>query len=120
MVQFPSALLVQFLSALDRNAAGNVGHRHFRPFPLLLGATHSRCSGSSRLGGGIRARNAPLRRSGFHPDPVQVAGEQVFPAQVTFAEEHQSSVLGMVTLETALLAVDPVGQRLAPVEAERL
>ena len=45
---------------------------------------------------------------------------QVFPAQVIFAEEDQSSVLGMVTLETALLAVDPVGQRLAPVEAERL
>ena len=45
---------------------------------------------------------------------------QVFPAQVIFAEDDQSSVLGMVTLETALLAVDPVGQQLAPVEAERL
>ena len=45
---------------------------------------------------------------------------QTFPAQVIFAEEDRASVLGMVTLETALLAVDPVGQRLVPVVAERL
>ena len=30
------------------------------------------------------------------------------------------SLLGVVTLEDALLAVDPVGRRLVPVEAERL
>ena len=30
------------------------------------------------------------------------------------------AALGVVTLEDALLAVDPVGQRLVPVEAERL
>ena len=40
--------------------------------------------------------------------------------QVIFAEENEPSLLGVVTLEDALLAVDPVGQRLAPVEAERL
>ena len=29
-------------------------------------------------------------------------------------------LLGVVTLETALLAVDPVGQRLIPVDADQL
>ena len=45
---------------------------HFRPFPLLPGATPSRCWG--RAVGGTRARNAPLRRPGCHPDAVQVVG----------------------------------------------
>ena len=47
---------------------------HFRPSPLLPGATPSRCWGRADLGA-TRARNAPLRRSGCHPDAVQVAGE---------------------------------------------
>ena len=46
--------------------------------------------------------------------------DQIFATQVTFAEENEPSLLGVVTLEDALLAVDPVGQRLVPVEAERL
>ena len=46
--------------------------------------------------------------------------DQTFATQVTFAEENEPSLLGVVTLEDALLAVDPVGQRLVPVEAERL
>ena len=45
---------------------------------------------------------------------------QTFPTRVAFAEENQPSLLGVVTLEEALLAVDPVGQQLAPVEAMRL
>ena len=50
---------------------------------------------------------------------VRVEG-QVFATQVTFAEENEPPLLGVVTLEDALLAVDPAGQRLIPVEAERL
>ena len=46
--------------------------------------------------------------------------DQTFATQVTFAEDNEPSLLGVVTLEEALLAVDPVGQRLVPVEAERL
>ena len=46
--------------------------------------------------------------------------DQIFATQVIFAEENQPSLLGVVTLEDALLAVDPVGQRLVPVEAEQL
>ena len=40
---------------------------------------------------------------------------QTFPTRVIFAEEDQPSLLGMVSLEEALLAVDSAGQRLAPV-----
>ena len=50
---------------------------------------------------------------------VRVEGH-VFATQVTFAEETEPALLGVVTLEDALLAVDPVGQRLIPVVAERL
>ena len=46
--------------------------------------------------------------------------DQVFPNRVTFAEENEPSLLGVVTLDEALLAVDPVGQRLIPVDADRL
>ena len=45
---------------------------------------------------------------------------QTFPTRVTFAEEGEPCLLGVVTLEEALLAVDPVGQRLIPVDADRL
>ena len=45
---------------------------------------------------------------------------QTIATQVTFAEEGELPLLGVVTLEEALLAVDPVGQRLIPVDAERL
>ena len=45
---------------------------------------------------------------------------QVLPTRVIFVEENESSLLGAVTLDEALLAVDPVGQRLIPVDADRL
>ena len=45
---------------------------------------------------------------------------QTFPTRVIFADENTPSLLGVVSLEEALLAVDPVGQRLVPVEAMRL
>ena len=46
--------------------------------------------------------------------------EQEFPTRITFAEDNEPALLGVVTLEEALLAVDPVGQRLIPVDADRL
>ena len=45
---------------------------------------------------------------------------QTFPTPVIFAEENQPSLLGVVALEEALLAVDPVGQQLLPVDVMRL
>ena len=44
---------------------------------------------------------------------------QTFPTPVIFAEENQPSLLGVVALEEALLAVDPGGQ-LLPVDVMRL
>ena len=42
-----------------------------------------------------------------------------FPTQVIFAGEGEPSLLGVVTLEEALLAVDPVAGRLVPTIAKR-
>ena len=78
-----------------------------------------------RLGVPVR-RSARSRLADGSSVPVDIGWtvvrleDQIFATQVTFAEENQPSLLGVVTLEDALLAVDPVGQRLVPVEAERL
>ena len=45
---------------------------------------------------------------------------QVFPTRVIFAGEDEPSLLGVVTLEEALPAVDPVNRRLVPVDANRI
>ena len=45
---------------------------------------------------------------------------RTFPTPVIFAGPAEPSLLGVVTLETALLAVDPVGQRLIPVDADQI
>ena len=49
---------------------------------------------------------------------IRLEGQE-FPTPVIFAEEGEPSLLGVVSLEDALLAVDPVG-RLIPVNALRL
>ena len=46
-------------------------------------------------------------------------GGKTFPTNVIFAAEDEPSLLGVVTLEQALLAVDPVHNRLVPVHALR-
>jgi len=45
---------------------------------------------------------------------------QTFQTPVIFAEDHHPALLGVVSLEEALLGVDPVGQKLVPVAADRL
>ena len=50
---------------------------------------------------------------------IRLEGQE-FPTPVIFAEEGEPSLLGVVSLEDALLAVDPVGGRLTPVNALRL
>ena len=68
-----------------------------------------------RLGVPVR-RSARSRLADGSSVPVDIGWtvvrleDQTFATQVIFAEENQPS----------LLAVDPVGQRLVPVEAERL
>ena len=49
---------------------------------------------------------------------IRLAGNQ-FTTTVIFAEEGEPSLLGVVTLEQALLAVDPVNNELVPVVAKR-
>ena len=49
---------------------------------------------------------------------VRLGGKE-FTTIVIFAEEEEPSLLGVITLEEALLAVDPVNNILIPVEAKR-
>ena len=46
-------------------------------------------------------------------------GGREFSTIVIFAEDTEPSLLGVVTLEEALLGVDPVNNMLIPVEAKR-
>ena len=49
---------------------------------------------------------------------IRLAGNQ-FITTVIFAEEGKPNLLGVITLEDALLAVDPVNNELVPVVAKR-
>lgn len=49
---------------------------------------------------------------------IRLAGK-TFITPVIFGREGEPNLLGVIALERALLAVDPVGQRLVPVEAIR-
>lgn len=46
---------------------------------------------------------------------IRIEGQE-FITQVVFNEEGTSPLLGALALEAAYMAVDPVGQRLIPVE----
>ena len=50
---------------------------------------------------------------------VRLEGRE-FPTPVIFAEAGEPTLLGVVTLEDALLVVDPVSRRLIPTNALRL
>lgn len=71
-------------------------------------------------------RTARSRMADGRTVPVDIGWTMVrlegltIATQVTFAEEGEPPLLGVVALEQALLAVDPVGQRLIPVDADRL
>lgn len=49
---------------------------------------------------------------------IRLEGQE-FPTPVIFAEKDEPSLLGVVTLEEALLAVDPVAKRLIPTSVLR-
>ena len=71
-------------------------------------------------------RTAEARLADGRTAPIQIGHTTIrlegrtFPTPVIFAQDNEPSLLGVVTLETALLAVDPVSQRLIPVIADRL
>ena len=50
---------------------------------------------------------------------IRLEGQE-FPTPVIFAEAGEPSLLGVVSLEEALLAVDPVARRLVPTNVLRL
>jgi len=50
---------------------------------------------------------------------IRLEGQE-FPTPVIFAEAGEPTLLGVVTLEDALLALDPVAGRLVPTNALRL
>ena len=50
---------------------------------------------------------------------IRLEGQE-FPTPVIFAEEGEPSLLGVVSLEESLLAVDPVAGRLVPTKVLRL
>ena len=72
-----------------------------------------------RLGVPVR-RSLPSETADGRMVPVDVGETTVrleelqFHTPVIFAEEHEPSLLGVVTLEEAALAVDPVAGRLIP------
>ena len=67
-----------------------------------------------RLGVPVR-RSAKSRLADGSTVPGDIGWTVVRLEDQTFAEENEPSLLGVITLEDALLAVDPVGQRLVPV-----
>ena len=75
---------------------------------------------------GVRARrtvNSRLADGSEKPVQVGYANIRLEGAElitpVIFAEAGEPSLLGVITLEDALLAVDPVNNELIPVEAKR-
>ena len=108
---------------------GNQQGRRFEDLDVIVdtGSTFTAVPRTllEKLGVPVR-RTAPSRLADGRTVPVNIGWTvvrvegQVFATQVTFAEENEPPLLGVVTLEDALLAVDPAGQRLIPVEAERL
>ena len=71
-------------------------------------------------------RSLPSETAGGRVVPVDVGRTtirlegQEFPTPVIFAEEGEPSLLGVVTLEEAALAVDPLAGRLIPANLLRL
>ena len=70
-------------------------------------------------------RTVPSRLADGSDKPVQVgyaniklAGTEII-TPVIFAEDGEPSLLGVISLEDALLAVDPVNNHLIPVVAKR-
>ena len=105
---------------------GNPQGQRFERVEALVdtGATFTVLPGSLLRGLGIPAQRRIRFRLADGSVLEREAGEtlvrldgQVITTTVVFAEEGAPSLLGVVTLETALLAVDPVRQQLIPTEA---
>ena len=102
---------------------GDVRGERFEPVEVLVdtGATFTTVPAAMlrRLGVPVhRTMPARLADGSIIEDEVtdtviRLEG-QTFPTPLTFGRENEPNLLGVVALETAVLAVDPVEQRLVP------
>ena len=102
---------------------GDVREEQFEPVEVLVdtGSTYCQVPGSvlRRLGVPVRwVAEVRLADGRVITDQVGQASIRLegktFVTPVTFGREGEPNLLGVVALETALLAVDPVEQRLIP------
>ena len=102
---------------------GDVQRERFEQVEVMVdtGATYSQVPASLLQRLGIRAQweaQATLADGSTTTDPVGEATfrfeGKTFFTPVTFGREGEPNLLGVVALETAMLAVDPVEQRLIP------
>ena len=102
---------------------GDIQEERFEPVEVMVdtGATYSQVPGSllRRLGIPVKwGAQARLADGSVITDQVGQATIRVdgksFITPVTFGREGEPNLLGFVALETAMLAVDPVNQRLVP------
>ena len=102
---------------------GDIRRERFESVEMMVdtGATYSQIPGALLRRLGIRPEweaQARLADGSLTTDPVgeatfRVEGKTFF-TPVTFGRDGEPNLLGVVALETAMLAVDPVEQRLIP------
>lgn len=102
---------------------GDVQRERFEPVEVMVdtGSTYSQIPAGLLQRLGIRPQweaQARLGDGSITTDPVGEASLRVegktFFSPVTFGREGEPNLLGVIALETAMLAVDPVEQRLIP------
>ena len=102
---------------------GDAKEERFESLAVLVdtGATYTQVPGSllRRLGISVRwEADVRLADGSIVTDQIGQAAirlaDKTFFTPVTFGREGEPNLLGVVALETALLAVDPVEQRLVP------
>ena len=102
---------------------GDIQEERFEPVEVMVdtGAIYSQVPGGLLLRLGIPVKweaQARLADGSVITDQVGQATIRLegktFITPVTFGREGEPNLLGVVALETALLAVDPVDQRLVP------
>jgi predicted aspartyl protease len=102
---------------------GDVQEERFEPAEVLVdtGATYSQVPGSllRRLGipvkweAQVRLGDGSIVTDQIGQASIRLEGK-TFMTPVTFGRDGEPNLLGLVALETALLAVDPVDQRQVP------
>ena len=107
---------------------GDVAGERFEPLEVMVntGSTFTTVSGQllRRLGVPVQ-RTAQAELADGSLAPVQIGQTvirlqgQEFTTPVIFGAEGEPDLVGLVTLGGALLAVDPAGQRLIPVNVLR-